>query len=58
VVVLNKADHDATAAIPIRGLYPNGQLQNPLTGEKFTVSGGELRVTVTARSGLVLVGTS
>jgi len=58
VVVLNKADHDATAAIPIRGLYPNGVLQNVLTGEKFAVGGGQLRVTVTDRSGLVLVGTS
>jgi len=58
VVVLNKADRDAQTAIPIRGLYPNGVLQDELTGEKFTVGNGRLRVTVTARSGLVLVGTS
>ncbi len=56
VVVLNKADHDATGAISIRGLYPDGVLANELTGEKFTVGSGRLSVTVPARSGLVLVG--
>ncbi len=58
VVVLNKADHEAKDAIPIRGLYPNGLLQDELTGEKFAVGSGDLRVVVPPRSGLVLAGTS
>lgn len=58
VVVLNKGNGDGSAAIPIRGLYPDGQLENPQTGDKFQVSGGRLRVSVPARGGLILVGTS
>jgi glycosidase len=58
VVVLNRGNSDATAAIPIRGLYPEGALENPLTGDEFTVGSGRLRVSVPARGGLILVGTS
>ena len=57
VVVLNKGDQDQQVAIRIRGLYPDGVLQDELAGAKFTVAGGRLRVTVPARSGLVLAGT-
>ena len=49
--------YDAEVAIPVRGLYPSGGvLADELTGEKFTVGSGGLRVTVPARRGLVLVG--
>jgi glycosidase len=56
IVVLNKAEHEVKDAIPIRGLYPNGLLQEPMTGDKFTISSGDLRVDVQPRSGLLLVG--
>lgn len=56
IVVLNKAESVVKTAIPIRGLYPNGVLQEPMTGDRFEVSGGQLRVDVQPLSGLVLVG--
>jgi glycosidase len=56
IVVLNKAESVVKTPIPIRGLYPNGVLQEPMTGDRFEVSGGQLRVEVQPLSGLLLVG--
>jgi glycosidase len=59
VVVLNKSGQDAEATIPLRGLYPNGAtLEDALVGRQSAVSGGSVRVSVSPRFGLVLVGTS
>jgi hypothetical protein len=53
IVVLNKAAQAATVAVPVRGLYPNGA-----TLGEAQVAGGRVSVTVAARSGVVLAGTS
>jgi glycosidase len=57
VVVLNKSSNDPTVTIPLKGLYSSGVLEDELTGDKFEASGGKVKITVPARSGLILVGT-
>jgi glycosidase len=59
IVVLNKSGQSAEATIPLRGLYPNGaSLEDALAGSRPGVVGGSVRVSVSPRTGLVLVGTS
>jgi glycosidase len=58
VVALNKSSGDPQVTIPLKGLYSAGVLADQLTGDTFSVSGGKVRVTVPARSGRILVGTS
>ena len=53
IVVLNKGAQNATVAIPVRGLYPNGTNLGPAR-----VAGGRVSVTLPPRSGFVLSGTS
>lgn len=57
IVVLNKSGQEASATIPLRGLYPNGSLLvDELASGTAEVSGGSVRVTVPARGGLLLAG--
>jgi glycosidase len=59
IVVLNKGNNPAQAAIPLRGLYVNGtELEQALGGAPVAAASGRVVVSVGPRSGLVLVGTS
>jgi glycosidase len=55
IVVLNKGEQAEAAQIPVRGLYPNG---TKLGEQNLPVASGRVFVSVPARSGVVLVGTS
>jgi len=57
VVVLNKGASTADATVPLRGAYPSGTtLQDQLSSTTFTTGGGSVRVSIGARSAVVLVG--
>ena len=59
IVVLNKGSQPATVTVPVRGLYPNGAtLDVGLLEGVVLVANGVVQVTVPARAGAVLVGTS
>jgi glycosidase len=58
VIVVNKSSNDLRVTIPLKGLYASGTLEDQQTGNKFQVTVGKVRVTATARRGLILVGTS
>jgi glycosidase len=59
LVVLNKAGNQADELIPLGGLFSNSAvLQDALSGSLASVFGDAVEVTVPARGGLILVGTS
>jgi glycosidase len=53
IVALNKGSQPVAVAVPVRGLYPNGTRLGDAQ-----VAGGRVSVTLAARSGAVLAGTS
>jgi glycosidase len=56
VVVLNNGSGANNASIPVSGYFSDGaQLQDGLTGATYTVSGGNVGVTLAARSGAILL---
>jgi hypothetical protein len=55
-VALNNSAASNTANIPVGGLFPDGtQLQDAIAGGNYTVGGGNVQVTLAARSGVVLL---
>jgi glycosidase len=57
LVLLNKGSNAEAAAVPVRGLYPNGAaLEQVLGGVQIPVRNGAAFVSVPAQSGIVLVG--
>ncbi len=56
VVAMNNGSSSNTASIPVGGLFTDGtQLQDALSGATYTVSGGNVQVTLAARTGVVLL---
>ncbi|MFP5263111.1 MAG: alpha-amylase family glycosyl hydrolase [Blastocatellia bacterium] len=56
VVALNNGAASNTASIPVAAYFPDGTaLQDALTGATFTVTGGNVSLTLAARSGAVLL---
>jgi glycosidase len=56
VVALNNGTGNNSASIPVGAYFANGTvLQDALSGATYTVSGGNVSVTLAARSGVVLL---
>jgi hypothetical protein len=56
VIALNNGMSGNTAAIPVGGLFSDGsQLQDALSGATYNVSGGNVSITLAARSGALLL---
>jgi glycosidase len=56
VVALNNGAASNTASIPVAGVFTDGtQLQDAIAGSNYTVVGGNVQVTLAARSGAVLL---
>ena len=56
VIAMNNGSASNSASIPVNGLFPDGtELQDALTGENYSVSGGNVAVTLAARTGVVLL---
>ncbi len=56
VVAMNNGSSSNTANIPVGGLFTDGtQLQDALSGATYAVSGGNVQVTLAARTGVVLL---
>jgi hypothetical protein len=56
VVALNNGAASNTASIPVGGVFADGkQLQDAISGATYTVSGGNVQVTLAARTGVVLL---
>ena len=56
VVAMNNGGASNTASIPVGGVFTDGtQLQDAISGATFTVGGGNVQVTLAARSGVVLL---
>jgi glycosidase len=56
VVALNNGGSTNTASIPVGAFYSDStQLQDALTGATFTVSGGNVSVSLAARTGVILL---
>jgi len=55
-VALNNGASSNTASIPVSGIFTDGtQLQDPLSGATYTVGSGAVAVTLSPRSGVVLL---
>jgi glycosidase len=56
VVALNNGSANNTASIPVASLFTDGtQLQDALTGAQYTVSGGNIPITLAGLTGVVLL---
>jgi len=56
IVALNPGSSANTTAVPVAAYYVDGTtLEDMLTGDTYTVSGGEVALTLAARSGVLLL---
>lgn len=56
IVALNNGSVDNSATVPVNGLFTDGSsLQDPISGNTYTVSVGAVAITVPAHSGVVLL---
>jgi glycosidase len=56
VIAMNNGSVSNAASIPVGGLYSDGsQLQDALTGANYSVSGGNVAITLAALTGVVLL---
>ena len=56
IVALNQGGGSNTASLPVNSYFANGtQLQDALGGTTYTVSGGNVNVTLASRSGVILL---
>jgi glycosidase len=56
VIAMNNGSSSNTASIPVASLFSDGtQLQDAISGANYSVSGGNVRITLAARSGVVLL---
>ncbi len=58
LIAMNNGSASNAATIPVDGLFSDGaQLQDALTGATYSVSGGNVAITLAARTGVVLMPT-
>jgi glycosidase len=56
LVALNNGPSSNTASIPVGGVFTDGtQLQDALSGANYSVAGGNVQLTLAARTGVVLL---
>jgi glycosidase len=56
LIAMNNGSASNTASIPVNGLFTDGTpLQDALTGASYSVSGGNVAITLAARTGVVLL---
>lgn len=56
VVAMNNGSSSNSASIPVNGLFPDGtQLQDAISGANYSVSGGNVAITLAADTGVVLL---
>jgi glycosidase len=56
IVAMNNGSSSNNASIPVNGLFTDGtQLQDAISGANYSVSGGNVAVTLAARTGAVLL---
>jgi len=56
VIAMNNGSASNNAVIPVSGLFGDGtQLQDALTGTNYSVTGGNVAVTLAARTGILLL---
>jgi glycosidase len=56
LVAMNNGPASNTASIPVSGIFTDGtQLQDAISGANYSVAGGNVQLTLTARTGVVLL---
>jgi glycosidase len=56
IIAMNNGSASNSASIPVNGLFTDGtQLQDAISGANYSVSGGNVAITLAARSGVVLL---
>ena len=56
IIAMNNGSASNSASIPVNGLFTDGtQLQDAISGANYSVSGGNVAITLAARTGIVLL---
>jgi len=56
IIAMNNGSSSNSATVPVNGLFSDGtQLQDAISGANYSVSGGNVAVTLAARTGVVLL---
>jgi glycosidase len=56
IIAMNNGSASNSASIPVNGLFSDGtQLQDAISGANYSVSGGNIAITLAARTGVVLL---